>query len=655
MDNRHFRQAQFLSVKQRDEAERLFSAAIDCAPRGVETVDLNVALGRVLAKEVFAPIDVPGFDRSNVDGYALQSVQTAGAREDAPRQLRIQPGIIEPGQVSETPLADGHASAIATGAVVPRGADAVIMVEHTEVLDGELSVLRSVPPGNAIAFAGSDIALGEVVLRANVVLTSRETGVLAALGLEEVSVFKRPKVAVISTGNELIEPGEDYKAGKIYDSNSRILADAIRESGGEPHEFGISEDDADGLSKIIRQALAETDIVVLSGGTSKGSGDLSYRVVSELTSPGIIAHGVALKPGKPICLAAHERKPVVILPGFPTSAIFTFHEFVAPVIRAMAGRLPDSPSSVTATLPVRVNSEVGRTEYLLVGLVQATGPASNSAEHVAFPLGKGSGSVTSFSHADGFIKIDHDKEILEQGEQVRVQLIGNNLQTAQLVVVGSHCPGLDRLLSHLQTDGFRTKFLAVGSSAGLQAVERGECDLAGIHLLDPVTGKYNVPFATPSLEFLRGYAREQGVVFRKQEPHFEGKSGEELIEMCARETELRADANIRMVNRNAGSGTRMLIDQHLKGAQPAGYSVQVTSHNAVAAAVAQRRADWGVAIRAVAEAYDLAFAPLGWEQFDFIVPKSRVDNPAIARLQELLQDDNIRAELMALGFAFDQN
>src|SRR5262249_37170858 len=254
--------------------------------------------------------------------------------------------------------------------------------------------------------------------------TSRETGVLAALGLPSLMVVRRPRVAIVSTGDELIGPGDVMRPGLVFDSNATVLADAVRELGGEPVAFGIVPDDADKLLTTLGQPLA-CDVVLLSGGTSKGEGDLSYRVVARLGPPGIVAHGVALKPGKPLCLAAVHQPPrtvpVVILPGFPTSAIFTFREFVAPVIRSLAGRHEDPTTTVPARLPLRVNSERGRTEYLLVGLV------ASDAGLVAYPMGKGSGSVTTFSRADGFVTIPRQREYLDAAAVVDVHLLSQRL------------------------------------------------------------------------------------------------------------------------------------------------------------------------------------------------------------------------------------
>jgi putative molybdopterin biosynthesis protein len=329
-------QEQFLHVLDRDEAERRFRAVIDLSPRGLERVPIDSALGRVLAADVASPVDVPSFDRSNVDGYAVVAADTFGAAEEVPRIIRLADEIIHTGVVPETTIARGQAVAIATGGMMPRGADAVVMVEHAHVDGQQLRIGRAVAAGSGVSFAGTDITAGETVLRSGQILSSRDTGVLAAVGVSSVDVWRQPIVAILSTGDEIVAPGEPMQPASVYDSNGQVLADAVRELGGEPRRFGIIPDDLEALRAKLREALAVADIVLLSGGTSKGAGDISYRAVAELTDPGIVAHGVALKPGKPICLAATGKRPVVVLPGFPTSAIFTFHEFVAPVVTAMA-------------------------------------------------------------------------------------------------------------------------------------------------------------------------------------------------------------------------------------------------------------------------------------------------------------------------------
>lgn len=637
-------QQQFLNVIDRDEAERRFHAALCLEPLGLESLPLAAALGRILARDVVAAVDVPSFDRSNVDGFAVQAGQTTGATEQAPVRLWLNNEVIATAVQPQITVEPGTASTIATGGMLPRGADAVVMVEYTEAEDGMLVVRRAVAPGAAITFAGTDVSAGETVLRRGQMLTSRETGVLAAIGCDRVEVWRRPRVAILSTGDEIIDPGQPMRPGLVYDSNARIIADAVRELGGEPHAFGTVADDLTALQQRFDAAMADSDVVVLSGGTSKGAGDLSYHVVRGLNDPGIVAHGVALKPGKPICLAVTGGKPVVILPGFPTSAVFTFHEFLAPVIRRLAGQRLDDRATVAARLAVKVRSDAGRTEYLLVGLVDRGDADGGTPALAAYPMGKGSGSVTTFSRADGFITIGRHDEMLERDAVVDVQLLGRDLKPADLVVIGSHCVGLDDLVGRLEADGMTTKFIAVGSTGGLQAAQAGECDLAGIHLLDVATGIYNRPFLTDDVVLIPGYGRMQGLVYRRGDARFEDRSMEEAIAAVG------DDPACRMVNRNQGSGTRILIDRLLQRRRPAGYAIQARNHNAVVAAIAQGRADWGVAIAAVAG--DLGFLPIAWEQYDFVVPKRRLDRPAVTRFRKLLESNDVIDALQAKGFFF---
>jgi len=629
------RQSQFLDVIDRDEAERRWRQVIDASPTvlGKELVPTAETLGRVLAEDIRAEVDVPGFDRSNMDGFAVRAEDTYGASEEQVVRLTLNRETIATGVSPQQEVQPGTATMIATGGMLPRGADSVVPVEYTDLDDAGRTLIVRTPrvPGAAVSFAGTDMGRGETVLFAGTVLTSRETGVLAAIGASEIPVRRRPRVAILSTGDEIIEPGSPIQPGLVYDSNGRILADAVSELGGEPHFMGVFRDDVAALRRALSQALDRADLVLLSGGTSKGEGDLNSIVVSEL-EPGIVVHGVALKPGKPICLAAQGSKPVVILPGFPTSAIFTFHEFVAPVIRSLAALGEDRRETVPASLAVKVVSERGRMEYLLVGLVRGADGALS-----AYPMGKGSGSVTTFSRADGFIRLDRNAEIVDAGEGVEVTLLGHELPVADLVVIGSHCSGLDIIASALAREGFRIKLVAVGSRAGLAAAERGECDLAPIHLLDPETDRYNEPFLGDGVRLLRGYRRMQGVVTRSEE---------------TRDTEaLLGDVSLRMVNRNRGSGTRILIDQLLGERRPAGYAYEPRSHYAVAAAVSQGRADWGVTIEPVAVQAGLRFRPLRAELYDFAVPVDRWDEPAVTRLRECLQPESkVRIALEKVGF-----
>ena len=635
------RQDQFLDVIAPDAAQARFHAHLALAPLGIETVGLTAARGRALAADVIAPVDAPGFDRASVDGFAVCAADLAGVSAAEPRLLSINAEILTPGVRPQITLARGTATPIATGGMLPRGADAVVMVEHTEIANSAALLVafsRPAAPGAFVAAAGSDIANGETVLRSGAMLTSREIGMLAAVGIAEIAVWRRPRVAIFSTGDEIVAPGQLIRPGQVYDSNAAVLAASVEEAGGHPILLGIVPDDAEALSAMLNRALAEGDVVLLSGGTSKGAGDIAARVVSELTNPGVVVHGVALKPGKPLCLAISNGKPVAILPGFPTSAIMTFHTFIAPVIRAFAGLPAQTADTVDAVLPLRVASERGRMEYVLVSLVRAP-----EGGLVAYPTGKGSGAVTSFASADGFFTVPALTETVAAQTDVSVQLIGADRAPADLVIIGSHCVGLDMLAGLLARDGLGVKLLNVGSSGGLAAARRGECDIAPIHLMDPETGVYNHPFITEGLTLLPGYGRMQGVVFRQGDPRFTGTASDAIATALA-------DPDCIMMNRNAGSGTRILIDRLLGDLRPPGFTSQAKSHNGVAAAVAQGRADWGLAIETVARRYGLGFLPLQEERYDFVVPQGRLNRLAVQRFAALLSDPATRAALDAMGF-----
>jgi putative molybdopterin biosynthesis protein len=635
------RQEQFLAVVSAEEARARFAQHLDLAPLAAETVALAAAPGRVLAHDVVAPVDAPPFDRSNVDGFALRAADTIGASDGAPRRFKLNAEVIACGHAPAIEVVPGTATTIATGGVIPRGADAVVMIEQTELIDDAaqpaIDVRRAVSPGQFISYAGSDIARGETLLRKGARIGSREIGMLAACGLAGVDVVRRPKVAVLSTGDELVTPGAPLKPAGVYDSNGAIIAAAVAEAGGEPVSFGPFPDDEVALALAVRAALATCDMVVLSGGTSKGAGDLSHRVVSKLGEPGILVHGVALKPGKPLCLAVIEGKPLAVLPGFPTSAIFTFHTFVAPVIRARAGLPAEAARTVSAKVPVRIASELGRQEFVLVALVDGEDGA------VALPSTKGSGSVTSFSQSDGFLAIDALASALDAGGDAEVTLIGEAARPPDLVITGSHCIALDAVIGALADRGFSARTIAVGSQGGMAAASRGECDLAPVHLVDPATGVYNRHLLEPGFALIKGWQRMQGFVHRAGDKRFAGKSADEALKAAF------ADAATLMVNRNAGSGTRVLIDRLLGGARPAGYANQPRSHNAVAAAVAQGRADWGIAIEPVAKLYGLAFLPIAPEEYDFLLVESRRARPAVQAFLAALRDEGIRARITALG------
>ena len=634
-----FEQEQFLTILSREDALARFEAEL--FPRSIASKrqPLADAIGQALADDVVSPIDVPPFDRSNVDGFAVRSADLASAGEATPVRIVLNDEIIACGTAPMQSVSSGTATSIATGGPVPRGADAIVMVEHTQpVGDSAIEIRRAASPGQYVSYAGSDIARGETLLRAGTVIGSREIGMLAACGIAEVSVARRPRVAVISTGDELVQPGLPLRPAAIYDTNGAIVTSAIRENGGDPVFLGAIPDVERELESVMRNALDNYDMLVLSGGTSKGTGDVSHRIISRLGKPGIIAHGVALKPGKPLCLAVCNGKPVVILPGFPTSAMFTFHDMIVPVLRRMAGLPPRSDAKVTAKIPVRIASEMGRTEFVMVSLVEGADSL------IAYPSGKGSGAITSFAQADGFLRIDALANQISAGTESEVTLFTPHVRVPDLVIVGSHCTGLDLVTAPLARASLLVRSISIGSLGGLAAARRGECDLAPIHLFDEATESYNAPFLVDGLEMVPGWRRMQGIVFRAGDVRFEGLSAQDAVRAAL------ADPTCIMVNRNQGAGTRILIDRLLGAARPDGYWNQPRSHNAVAAAVAQDRADWGMTIAPVAHAARLGFIPLAEEHYDFALVTARKRRPAVQAFLAALASEESRTALERAGF-----
>ena len=634
-----FEQDQFLTILSREDALARFEAEL--FPRSIASKrqPLADAIGQALADDVVSPIDVPPFDRSNVDGFAVRSADLASAGEATPVRIVLNDEIIACGTVPMQSVSSGTATSIATGGPVPRGADAIAMVEHTQPIgDAAIEIRRAASPGQFVSYAGSDIARGETLLRAGTLIGSREIGMLAACGIAEVSVARRPRVAVISTGDELVQPGLPLRPAAIYDTNGAIVTSAIRENGGDPVFLGAIPDVERELESVMRNALDSFDMLVLSGGTSKGTGDVSHRIISRLGKPGIIAHGVALKPGKPLCLAVCNGKPVVILPGFPTSAMFTFHDMIVPVLRRMAGLPPRSDAKVTAKIPVRIASEMGRTEFVMVSLVEGADGL------IAYPSGKGSGAITSFAQADGFLRIDALANQISAGTESEVTLFTPHVRVPDLVIVGSHCTGLDLVTAPLARASLLVRSISIGSLGGLAAARRGECDLAPIHLFDEATESYNAPFLVDGLEMVPGWRRMQGIVFRTGDVRFEGLSAQDAVRAAL------ADPTCIMVNRNQGAGTRILIDRLLGAARPDGYWNQPRSHNAVAAAVAQDRADWGMTIAPVAHAARLGFIPLAEEHYDFALVTARKHRPAVQAFLTALASEESRTALERAGF-----
>jgi len=405
-----------------EEAKKVVNEQLKLKILGEEEISLLEAYNRVLAEDVVATMDIPPFNRSTVDGYAVKAADTVGAEENQPVQLRIC-GQVSVGEQPKVMVNPGEAAEIVTGAPIPEGTDAVVMVEDTDSEDHLLRVYRAVTRDENVMKKGADIKKGETVLKAGQVLGASEIGVLAALGYSKAKVFKVPVVAVLSTGAEVTEPGKPLPAGKIYDINAYSISTAILESGGKPLYLGVIPDDKAALQAALKHALSSADMVITSGGVSVGPKDLTPQTVSSLGEPGLLVCGIAVKPGKPTTIALVGEKPVFALPGHPASALLIFHLLVRPVIQRMAGRTALEDKTVKAAASTRMFSAKGRRTFVMVKL-----KPDALRGFVAVPVETGaSGAITTLAKADGFVEIPENQQFIDSGEEVTVTLLKSKL------------------------------------------------------------------------------------------------------------------------------------------------------------------------------------------------------------------------------------
>ncbi|ESQ22880.1 MAG: molybdenum cofactor synthesis domain [uncultured Acidilobus sp. MG] len=613
-----------------EEALRLLEEKVGgIRPLEVIEVPLLEAQGKVLAEDVRAPIDYPPFDRSTVDGYAVRSVDVAGASEVTPVSLRVT-GKVSVGSAPVGEVRPGEAYEIATGAMIPRGADAVVMEEHVSRKGDLLTVYRSVAPSENISQAGSDVSAGDVVLRAGTLLTAREIAVLAGLGVSRVRVYRPPRVSVFSTGVELTPPGAPLEPGHLYDVDGYVVTASLRELGVDAKFLGILPDNYEVMLNSVAKALEESDVVITTGSTSAGYGDMIYRVFRDLGAE-VIVHGLKARPGKPTAIAVKGRKVLFGLPGFPLSAMMNLYTLVTPVVLRMMGLEPTREVvKVRARIPFRFQAGRGFTELIPVQLVQGMEGIS------AYPLMAGSGSIAGIGLSDGFIVAEESREYFDENEEVEVTLFSRSLRVPELNIIGSNCPGIEVVL-RVAGLSRSSRIISVGSMGGWLALRRGDADIAGTHLLDEKTLQYNVHMPkVVGLEgkvvIFRGYARRIGLLVRKGNPK----------RIRGFEDMLRDDVVI--VNRNRGSGTRVLLDLRLRellgGKRPEdsvkGYTYEAKTHTAVATAIIQGRADVGLSLEAVARMFDLDFIPVGEEIYDFAVRRERLEKPAVRRFLDAL-------------------
>ena len=618
---------------------------------GSETISLNEeALRRVTAEPIWAKTSSPHYHASAMDGFAVRAITTHGALPSKPLTLQIGP----------------EAEYVDTGDPLPEWANSVIPIENVESLDdnGQITknirlpksirIRASVAPWSHVRPLGEDIVATQLVLAAGHVLRPFDLGAIAASGYQEIKVARKPTVAILPTGTELVPIGSHLKSGDILEYNSLVLAAQVKVMGGEPTRFPIIKDDFDLICERVLDAAQNHDLILLNAGSSAGAEDYSAKVVEKLGK--VLVHGVAVRPGHPVILGLINRQsstlaphasagvenrkseiliPIIGVPGYPVSAALTIDIFVEPLIAKWLGRRPKELPTETAILTRKLVSPAGDDDYVRVvlGIV--------GDKLLAAPLSRGAGVITSLVQADGLALIPSGMQGIDAGEKIQVYLYRSKSEIEKtILIIGSHDLTLDLMAQFLAEHDRRLASANVGSQGGLIALRRGEAHLAGSHLLDTESGEYNISYIRqymPNIpvKVLALVRREQGLIVKRGNPK-EIKSLRDLT-----------SSRVQFVNRQRGAGTRVLLDYHLNlmtipQNSITGYSQEEYTHLGVAAAVASGRADCGLGIAAAAQALDLDFIPLFQERYDLVIPKAHVGNTLLAPLFGLLADSAFR-------------
>jgi putative molybdopterin biosynthesis protein len=597
-----------------------------------DTIKAIDSLGRITAEAVIAKISSPFYHSSAMDGYAVRFTDTFGASERTPKKLKI----------------DEQAVYVDTGDPMPEGFNAVIMIEDVNIVGSQQSavgsqvtgvknqeyieIISSVTPWQHVRVIGEDIVATELILPENQKIQPVDIGAMLAGGHVEVKVRRKPKVVIIPTGSEIVEPGSELKKGDIIEYNSRILSSLVSEWGGESVRFRIIPDRLEDLKKAILDAHSMGDLIVVNAGASAGSEDFTAKAIKELGD--VILHGVNIKPGKPVILGWIKGKPVLGIPGYPVSAYITFNLFAKPLIYRWQGLEIREPEILKANISRQVASTLGQEEFLRVKVGKV------GDNFIATPVSRGAGVLMSLVRADGFVRIPAMSEGIGAGTEIDVELMRSKGDIENTIVcIGSHDNTLDLLANILKKrhPKFSLSSAHVGSMGGLISLKRGEAHLSGTHLLDDETGEYNVPFIKKLLPdrhilLINLVYREQGLLVLKGNPK-NIKGFEDLT---------RSD--VIFVNRQSGAGTRLLTDKCLRelGITPKdvkGYEREEYTHMGVASAVLTGVGDTGLAILASARALNLDFIPVAKERYDLAIPRTFFETEMLQHLIKIIRED----------------
>ena len=591
-----------------------------------EILPVQQSYGRVTAKAVYANINAPHYAASAMDGVAIHAVDSFGATETTPVTLRPE-----------------QFTVVDTGDAIPEGLDAVIMVEDiVKNDDGSITIHAAAAPWQHIRQIGEDICAGEMILPGFMEVSPAAIGAMIAGGVLELEVIRRPVVGIIPTGDEIIPPCADPKPGDILEFNSSIFSAMLADWGAQAKTYPIVPDKFDAISGMLKRAVDECDLVILNAGSSAGRDDYSKDAIA--TMGDVLSPGIAIKPGKPAILGLSGPTPILGVPGYPVSGIIVIEELLRPLIDSWFERESDRGSRTKATLTRPVVSGLKYQEFVRVRMGYVGGRL------MASPLPRGSGVVSSFMKADGMIEVPQGTEGFHAGEEVRVRILNPKKKLKNtLVVIGSHDPLMDELadLIHGENHSMYLSSAHVGSMGGIMAVRRGEAHAAGIHLLDTETGEYNRSyikkyFPHGGVYLVRCVGRQQGLMLAKGNPL--GLKGFADI----------AKDGVRYVNRQKGSGTRILMDylcgKH--GVDPAdiyGYEREEMTHNSVAVQIAGNSADAGMGIYSTAKLYGLDFIPICVEEYDLLIPDKAWHTAMVQQLIATLRGDAFRARIEAMG------
>lgn len=615
----------YLTTTPVDDACSIFIEALkEIVKLEYETIKVTDSLHRVTQDAVYAKYCSPLFNAAAMDGIAVIAERTRGAREKEPMLLREGEDYF----------------AIDTGDPLSLPFDAVIMAEDLiEADDGKVKILAAAAPWQHVRPIGEDIVAGEMILPGRHKIRPIDIGVLLSAGITSIEVVKIPDVAIYPTGTEMIEPGQEPQAGEIIESNSQMFAGMVIEAGGKSHRYPPLKDCYDTIKENILDGLNRYDMIIINAGSSAGREDYTVHVLRELGT--VLIHGVAIKPGKPVILAIVKGKPVIGLPGYPVSAYIGFENFVSPVLALLTDTVPQVPKRVEAVIAKRLVSSLRHKEYVRVKVGRV------GDKLIAAPLARGAGAAMSLVRADGFCILEQNQEGVEGGDLVTVELCRDLASVEHtLMVTGSHDLILD-VLADMLTNHYQGMFLSsthVGSMAGLMALGRGETHIAPIHLLDEQTGDYNVDnlknMAGKPMALIKGVGRIQGLMVKKGNP----KNIKSLSDLT----------KCSFINRQRGSGTRILLDYKLRELGIAsddisGYDREVATHMAVAASVSSGSADAGMGVLSAARALELDFIQLYPEQYDFALLVESLDLISVRRFIEMLQSDLFKQRLDELG------